>query len=158
MGSRSIATSGVFFFGGILILILLPTPARLQLSCSHSLRIVVPHLFTHCGNGSTSVCTWGSWSRVPNSVVPVPVGQCPSRKAYFEERSRTAMGSGCPGPLRETQAICECHILCMCFVLQCNLPMHWTIQTFGINIEGPQILLFALLLLRRYFAKKGPLT
>jgi hypothetical protein len=131
MGSRFI--SGVFFFGGILVLILLPMPARLQLPCSHSLRIVAPQLFTHCGNGS--VCTythWGSWNTVPNSVVPVPVGQCPSGKAYAEERSRTAMGSGCPGPLRETQTVCECHILCMCFVLQCNL------QTFGINIEGPQ--------------------
>ena len=46
--------------------------------------------------------------KIPNSVVSIPVSQCPSEKAYKEERTRNiSVGSGCTEPLRETQSICE---------------------------------------------------
>ena len=116
MGSQSTATFGVFFLCGIVVLIQLPMLARSQLPCTHPLRIAAPELFTHCGaidtiHRASTPCTytsWGSWRRVPGGMVSVPVGQCPSGKAYTEERTRTARISGCSGPLRETQSICEC--------------------------------------------------
>ena len=98
----------------ILLLMQLPsysaTKERRQLPCTHPLRISAPSLFIHC-NSATIQCKynkWSSWVKIPNSVVSVPVSQCPSTKAYKEERTRTiSVGSGCTEPLRETQSICE---------------------------------------------------
>ena len=70
------------------------------------LRIAWPQLFAHCD----SVCrytTWSLWRKVPNSVMSVPPGKCPSGEAYTEERRRTATGNGCTEAVREMQHICE---------------------------------------------------
>ena len=99
---------------GLLVLALtqLPTSSadrerrQVQIPCNHPLRIARPGLFAHCD----SVCaysTWSSWTKVPNSVVSVPPGKCPSGEAYTEERTRTATGNGCTEAVRETQAICK---------------------------------------------------
>ena len=79
-----------------------------QLPCTHPLRISYPQLFTHCGQLQPCTYTsWSSWQMVPNSVVSVPTSQCPSGRSFREERTRTALGSGCTGPLSQTQNICE---------------------------------------------------
>lgn len=96
----------------ILLVLQLPTTysvtkERRKLPCTHPLRIRVPSLFTHCNSIPCKYGKWSSWVKTPNSVVSVPVSQCPSAKAYKEERTRTSVGRGCTEPLRETQSICE---------------------------------------------------
>ena len=80
---------------------------RRQLPCTHPLRLSAPQLFSHCDSAPCTYGSWSSWERVPGSVTPVPSSLCASEKAYTEQRTRVATGSGCNEPLRETQNICE---------------------------------------------------
>ena len=80
---------------------------RRQLPCTHPLRISVPELFSHCDSTPCTYGSWSLWQRVPGNVTIVPQSQCPSGKAYTEERTRPTTGSGCNEPTRETRRICE---------------------------------------------------
>ena len=80
---------------------------RRELPCTHPLRISAPELFTHCDIAPCTYGSWSSWERVLGNVSSVPQSQCPSGKAYTEERTRPTTGSGCNETVRETRRICE---------------------------------------------------
>ena len=81
---------------------------RRQLPCDHSLKLILPQLFTHCPTVSCNFSSWGPWRVVPHSEVAVPVSGCKSGKAFFEERNRTVTsGSGCIGKVQEARSVCE---------------------------------------------------
>lgn len=114
MGSVGVCT-GIAVCSILLLMQLPPYPAakeRRQLPCTHTLRLSVPSLFTHCNNApQCKYSKWSSWTKIPNSVVSVPASQCPSGKAYKEEHIRTSEGSGCTQPLHETRSICEFEVI-----------------------------------------------
>ena len=78
---------------------------RRQLPCTHTLRLSVPELFTHCD--SCTYGDWSSWQGISGNITNISKSLCPSGKTYTEERTRTATGSSCNEPVRETQRICN---------------------------------------------------
>ena len=92
----------------ILLALSVPTVRqRRALPCTHPLRISAPELFTHCSSAPCTYGSWSSWERVLGNVTSVPQSQCPSGKAYTEERTRPTTGSGCNQLTRETRRICN---------------------------------------------------
>ena len=80
---------------------------RRQLPCTHPLRLSAPELFTHCSSATCTYSSWSSWERVSGSETSVAQSQCQSGQAYTEERTRSATGSGCNQPVKETRRICK---------------------------------------------------
>ena len=113
---------------------------RNQLPCSNRLRPLpqFAHLFTHCGNGSSSGgsnsggnsssdgsssgnssnCTYHEWSKwtETGTTQSVPTSQCESGKARQEERRQKVNNSRCDEK-REERYVCKfcCHVhICAC--------------------------------------------
>ena len=66
-----------------------------KLPCTSSLRVVLPHLFGHCGN-----CYYGQWSAW-KAVDVKYTGSCSSNKAYTETRTRTDYNLVCKNETEE---------------------------------------------------------
>ena len=73
-------------------------------SCDSQLRIILPHLFTHC-KVQCKYSNWSSWEHVPNSVATDDTGNCDKSGQSFEER-RTRYAPGCQTE-EETRRVCE---------------------------------------------------
>ncbi len=83
------------------------------LPCDSLLRLIFPHLFTHCSD--CSYTEWSDWEKVQYNV---PTSQCPSGKAFIEQRTRAiSSGIGCIEPLTETKrAVCKLLYIIQCLV------------------------------------------
>lgn len=86
-----------------LTLLLMTSGAAAQLPCNSQLRILLPHLFTHC---ECKYSDWSDWEHVPNSVATDATGNCSSGESYEEKRTRSAFGCQTE---EETQSVCESH-------------------------------------------------
>lgn len=73
------------------------------LPCDSNLRIVLPHLFSHC---ECQFSEWSEWENVPDTVVNVSTAVCNSSQAYDERRTRSAIGQMCE-PVSETRQVCK---------------------------------------------------
>ena len=80
-----------------------------SLPCDLPLRLVAPHLFTHCG----TICAysdWTPWVTVQHRI-PTTSNNCTSRRFYVQQRTRQAVSAigdrtNC-NEVNETQNICE---------------------------------------------------
>ena len=117
---------------------------RRQLPCTHPLRISVPELFTHCNSAPCTYGGWSSWERIPRNETTVPQSQCPSGKAYTEERTRPTTGSGCNQPVRETRRICKHDVIVSTYSLATLVLIIPTINTLPGLPTRDELLILAL--------------
>ena len=86
-----------------LALLLMAGGATTLRSCASRLRLIRPHLFTHC---ECEYSNWSTWKQVPNSVASDATGRCSSGESYEERRTKFAIGHGCQEQV-ETRRICK---------------------------------------------------
>ena len=80
------------------VLILLAGYSAVAISCDSSLRILFPHLFTHCNNPST--CGYGPWGRWFYTGMLKNDSKCDSGKMRQQNRTRTASTPACESQLQ----------------------------------------------------------
>ena len=112
---------------GLALLLMACGATARQRSCNSRLRILYPHLFTHC---ECIYSDWSSWELVPDSFVPDTTGKCDSRRVYAEKRTRSAHGHQCRE--EETRTMCkslsQMNVL-MCIYIFLNM-FSWYLQSF----------------------------
>ena len=77
------------------------TVASSQLPCTSQLRLILPHLFTHC---ACSFSEWTEWE--PIKIELVRVSQCPSGEAITEQRRQRVVSGNCV-ERREERVVCK---------------------------------------------------